>query len=307
MTPPEKHDSDGAQLMHYLLGTLPSEEAERLDELSVADDDFSWRLRAAENELVDSYVRSELNGETLKRFRTNYLSSAKRREKVAFAEGLFRFHASAAKAASQASDVGSFLSRLFTPGRMIFQFAGAAFVMLLIAGYLLFDNMRMRQEIQSAEAAQQILERMNRALKSQSQQQTANADSQKANSLVSGESRDLNKLNTLALLLPPPSRGISSIKTLTVVPDTDLVVLVLTLESASYPRYRVALKDPATNTTVWRSADLEAATPGNRPAVSMSFRATLLKPQTYVVELSGVSRNGEAQAVGDYAFRVAVK
>lgn len=307
MTPPDKHDFDDAQLLHYLLGALPSEEAERLDELSITNDDFSWRLRAAENELVDSYIRSELSGETLKRFQTNYLSSAKRREKVAFAEGLFRFQASAAKTATQPVDVGSFFSRLFTHRRMVFQFAGAAFVMLLIAGYLLFDNMRLRQEIQSATAAQKLLEQMNRETKSQPKQPAAEADAQKTYSLVPGENRDLNKLNTLALLLPPPSRGISSIKTLTVPSQTDLVVLLLTLESTNYPRYVVTLKDPATSTAVWRSSDLEATAEGSRPGVAVSFRANLLKSQNYIAELSGVSQNGEVQAVGDYAFRVAVK
>jgi hypothetical protein len=308
MTPPDKHDLDDTQLMHYLLGTLQSEETERLDELSVTNDDFSWRLRAAESELVDSYVRSELSGDTLKRFQTNYLSSAKRREKVAFAEGLFRFQASVAKVASQSSDIGSFFSRLFTPRRMIFQFAGAAFVMLLIAGYLLFDNMRLRNEMSNVSALQSSIEQNTRDLERELQQQnTANTNSEKKLGPNGGENPDLNKLNTLSLLLPPPSRGLSSLKTITVHPNADLIVLLLALESADYPHYRVTLKDPATNTVLWRSTDLEATSAGDRPGVSVSFRANLLKTQNYVAEVSGISRSGEAQSVGDYAFRAAVK
>ena len=303
MTPPDKHDFDDTQLMHYLLGTLPSEETERLDELSITNDDFSWHLRAAENELVDSYVRSELSGDTLKRFQSNYLSSARRREKVAFAEGLFRFQATAAKAASPSSDLGSFFSRLFTPRRMVFQFAAAAFVMLLIAGYLFFDNMRLRNEMSNVQTLQSALEQSTQELKKELQQSAA------AHNLppAGAENPDLNKLNTLALLLPPPSRGISSIKTLTIPPKADLVVLLLALESADYPHYRVTLKDPATNAALWRSSDLETAPVGDRPGVSVSFPANLLKTKNYMAEVAGLSKTGKAEVIGNYPFHVVVR
>ena len=52
-------------LVRYLLGSLPHEEAERLDELSIADDTVASRLSEAENDLVDAYIRNELSGETL--------------------------------------------------------------------------------------------------------------------------------------------------------------------------------------------------------------------------------------------------
>jgi hypothetical protein len=57
-------------LVRYLVGALPDHETERLDELSVADDEFAIRLRAAEHDLVDAYVRGELSGETLDHFRS---------------------------------------------------------------------------------------------------------------------------------------------------------------------------------------------------------------------------------------------
>jgi hypothetical protein len=308
MTPPDKHDPNDPQLMQYLLGTLPAAEAERLDELSITNDDFSWRLRATENELVDAYVRSELNGDTLRRFHTFYLSSPKRRDKVAFAEGLFRFQADAAKEANQSSDVGSFFSRLFTPRRIVFQFAGAAFVMLFIAGYLLFDNMRLRNDMSNAQAVESSIRQNTQELEKELQQQrAANADSQKKLEPASTESPDLNKLDTLALLLPPPSRGLSSIKTITVHPNADLVVLLLALESAEYPHYRVTLKDPATDTAVWRSAEVEPTAAGDKPGVSVSFRTNLLKTQNYVAEVAGISKSGKAEVVGDYAFHVVVK
>ena len=75
-------------ITQYLLGSLSSEETERLDELSLSDDEFAVRLQAVENELIDAYVEGELSGQTLQRFNSFYLSSPKRCERVRFAQAL---------------------------------------------------------------------------------------------------------------------------------------------------------------------------------------------------------------------------
>src|SRR6478752_799471 len=76
------HDS---QLVRYLLGLLPDDESERLDQLSVSSDEVAWRLRLAEDDLVDAYVRGTLDAEAVERFESFYLSSEHRRQKVKFA------------------------------------------------------------------------------------------------------------------------------------------------------------------------------------------------------------------------------
>jgi hypothetical protein len=81
---------DDQQLVRYLLGLLPDEEAERLDEMSISDDDVAWRLRVVEDDLVDAYITGTLGGETLERFQSFYLSSERRRRKVAFAGSFLR-------------------------------------------------------------------------------------------------------------------------------------------------------------------------------------------------------------------------
>ena len=46
----------------YLLGQLPESETERLDELSITDDECAERIRAVEHDLVDAFARGELAG-----------------------------------------------------------------------------------------------------------------------------------------------------------------------------------------------------------------------------------------------------
>jgi hypothetical protein len=90
------------QFERYLLGLLPEDEAERLDELSLTDDEAAWRLSAVENDLVDAYVRGELSGETLQRFNSYYLLSPIRRAKVTFAQTWLLANPAAAEAESPA-------------------------------------------------------------------------------------------------------------------------------------------------------------------------------------------------------------
>jgi hypothetical protein len=81
---------DSQQLERYLLGLLSEEDAERLDQASIQDDEVAARLRIAEDDLIDGYVRSTLPRDTAERFEAHYLSSARRRERVAFAARFLR-------------------------------------------------------------------------------------------------------------------------------------------------------------------------------------------------------------------------
>src|SRR3954466_9062484 len=78
--------NDHQKLTQYLLGSLPAAEAERLDELSVTDDEVAESLRSVENDLIDAYVQDELDAEERALFKSHYRASARRRERVSFAQ-----------------------------------------------------------------------------------------------------------------------------------------------------------------------------------------------------------------------------
>jgi hypothetical protein len=79
---PEKFDPSDAVLLRYLLGVLPVDEADPIEEASIVDDDIAVRLDAMERDLVDNYVRGEMEGASLTKFRSWYLSSPLRVQKV---------------------------------------------------------------------------------------------------------------------------------------------------------------------------------------------------------------------------------
>lgn len=309
MPSPEQNLSDDQYVVRYLLGALPAEEAERLDEMSVANDDFAWRLRGIENDLVDSYVRSELTGETLRQFKSFYMASARRRAKVAFAEGLRRFQLGKAPANEPSRTKAPFWGPLSSPWIALrLGISAAALVIFLVAGYLLVENARLRREINDVRVQQSASEQRRRQLEKELKEQpAANSEWQKNPEPARSAAPDIGQLKTVSLLLPPPTRGLSSLKTVTVHPDTDLLVLLLTLDSAAFPRYRITLKDPATNRIVWRSSEIEPVSAGDSKAVSAGLRANLLKQQNYIAEVAGLQRGSGPRTVGDYPFHVVLR
>ena len=118
---------------------------------------------------------------------------------------------------------------------------------------------------------------------------------------------NLRQLKTVAMLLWPPTRGATRIPTLSLPEGTDLAVLTLAIESDEFSAYRAALKDPEANHVIWQSEDLESVPAGERRAISISFPASLLKAQNYIVELTVAPAKGQAKIVGAYPFRVVLK
>ena len=140
MPPLDEQGHDTRHLERYLLGLLSDEDAERLDELSIVDDDVAERLRVVENDLVDAYVRGTLAGELRDRFESTYLSSDRRRQKVQFAR---TFHSTFDTAEPAVTHKTSF----------VWRFEAVAALLLLACGALLYQDVRLRSGLNEAQQA----------------------------------------------------------------------------------------------------------------------------------------------------------
>jgi len=155
MTQPQDLGHDD-RLVRYLLGLLPAKDAERLDELTVADDEMAWRLRVAENDLVDAYVSGTLTGQRRERFESFYLSSEHRRRKVRFARSFLASVERDAEATDiervrdsiRAEDSPLPRSRVLSP-RADWGLAAAA-ALFLLAGGTLYDDVRLHRALDEA-------------------------------------------------------------------------------------------------------------------------------------------------------------
>jgi hypothetical protein len=268
---------DEKLMTDFLLGNLPEEEIERLDELSLTDDDFVNRLQSVDNDLVDAYVKGELSGTMLAQFKANYLKSPKRQEKIAFAEALQK----------QINKPG------FAARRSEFQwgFAAAAVIILLLGGYLIFENLRLQNQVQQMQAEQESFRQREQQLRKQI------AD------LKNQPNAKKDEVKLLAFVLMPQTRGINKIPSIQFTADVDFLALTLKVEANDFPNYTAVLKDPATDETVWRSDKLKL----ENNSVQIKIPVSLLLPQNFLIELSGVSTDGTAEIVSSYPFRITTK
>lgn len=331
-------EQDDHQLVRYLLGQLSDEDAERVDQLSIVDDEVAWRVRAVEDDLVDAYVRGTLAGDTLQRFESFYLSSPFRREKVRFAE-TFRRHIDAAAAPADtearhdpigapAAPQGGLPSRgsrwfewVFPRSRYRWILVAAG-LLLLACGALLIQGFRLRHELTEAQRQRAALGRRAQELTQQLEdQRSAWADADKELRRARASMAELTQrssaappsgadapasraLSMLALVLLPQTRAAGPTPTLAVPTGRGGVAFALRLESNDFARYHVALKDPATHHILWRSNAVAARTAGDVPTVSVIVPASVLKPQQYSLELTGDDVAGGAQLVGSYTVRI---
>ncbi len=296
-------------LTGYLLGSLSDEETARLDELSITDDEFATQLTVAENDLVDCYARRELSPEAEAEFRSAYLTSPKRREKVMFAETLLRFQRTAASAPNvmraglQEKRESSW--RIFPIRLPIVQWAaaGAAIALLMASVFLATGNRELRQRLSQSQSEQATLAQRTQDLQRQLEARTP----AQVTARPEGSEPPIDHLRVAAFVLFPALRGASPIPIVSVSRGTDLVVLKLELEPGDFVEYRVEIQDLASRQPVWHSADLKPLSDGQRQAVTFAVRPNFLKPGNYLIRLQGVRANGSAELFSTYPFKTLLK
>src|SRR5262249_30972092 len=289
------------QLVRYLLGQLSPDDADRIDELSVVDDDIAARLRVVEDDLVDAYVRGALAGDTLNRFESHYLSSPLRRERVTFATRFVAAVDGARRAAVAAAP-----ARSVRP-RWVSALSVAAAVLLVACGALLVQSVRLGRGLRDAERARVAIDQRTRDLERQI------AELRAATQAVASEPERAREPSAaappadaprIALVLLPQTRAIGPVPTLAVPPGAARIGIELRLESNDYSRYQVGLRDPAANTTAWRSGWAAAKSSAAGASVVVAVPSELLKPQHYTLDLAGRGPDGGAEVVGSYTFEI---
>jgi hypothetical protein len=326
-------------LNQYILGALPEAEAESFDELCFAEEEFVDALNAAEKDLVDAYVQGDLADQELERFKSYYLASPLRREKVNFAQA-FKVMTdrkavapveveAAAKSPTRRTASGWFSAlNVFAVGHPALQsaFVAVALVLMIAAGWLVFDNVRLRHQVTQTQTSRDELLHREQELQNQikGQQSASSATEQELARLRDEQNRLEQELakqreqqniseqhqpllggpGVASFILAPQLRGPGQIQTISVPAKTDSVAMQLELEPNAYSLFSVSLLDQSGNKTLWRSSKLKAKVAANSKSLTLGFRAAILKPQTYVLRVSGISAKGVTEIVGDYPFRV---
>jgi hypothetical protein len=317
-------------ITQYLLGTLPEIETERLDELSVASEEFAESLSATENDLIDSYLQGELSGTMLAQFESHYLASPVRRERLEFAEAfqvfarnqtVFDDSSISAPADLGKKRKGGWLSTLSIFGgqypALQWGLATAAVVVIAAGAFLLVQNARLRQQMSLEQAHRDELQQREMQLQKELDQQRARntaieqelAQVRQERARFEEELKNSGKLPIsetaiASFVLTPQMRGVGQAQSVSISVNTSRVTMRLNLEPNDYGTFAVALIDQSNHQVLWRSGKLKAIPKGEDRAINVSFPADLLKSQGYALQVSGISARGDSEALSDYPFKV---
>ena len=300
--PSSRESRQDAELVRYLLGALPDDEALQVDEWSVVDDEFAARLQRVEDDLVDTYVRGGLDGESLARFESFYLASPRRRERVEFAK---RFVAALDAAAPAMEIAVATRADSPRPRRWASWPLAAAAALFLTTGMLLVQDVRLRRGLSEARqrvaAAEQRAEAMSGQLAAQ-QRPAATTQPAGAVTQAAPEPREAAPA-VIALVLPPQTRGAGPVTTVALPRSAGTLPVYLELGTSAPARYSVALRDPSTNGIIWRSPPITVEGERPPPGVPVGVPAHLLKSQHYTLDLFEL-RGAAPDFAGSYAFEV---
>jgi hypothetical protein len=279
-----KQESDSV-LRQYLLGQLPEDAQERLEQQLMTNTDFSEQLSAVEDELTDEYVSGTLRDRDRKAFETVFLAHPSRQQRVAFAKTLHEFVEMKAETA-RPSQTGRQTFLAFLLANRPLQAAAAGFVLLLVVtAWLSVRVYRLQDQLRSSVAQQTP---------------TTNEPAQRERT-----EPDLNNPQTLpfvtVVLLPGAARDAGGIQRVIVPAGSEAAKLQLALETDEYPSYDATLQTPEGN-TVWTEKGLSAVKTSAGTVISVWLSRDVLKPQDYILRINGV-RNGSSEPVNAYYFR----
>jgi hypothetical protein len=305
-----RRTTDQIPIRRYLLGDLAEEERVRVENQYLANGEVFEELLAVENDLLDSYVRGELTEDERKRFESKYLTSQERRNKVEFARALR--HASALErelVQTQAISLQKRIWAAFSAQRRMPQWTLVAAVGLISAtgSWLIFQNHRLRVDLQRALAVQASLQQEESALRQHVTEYEANPKSQVQENQQDSEVAKLEtpmQLEETLRLTPGTPRGISEPhNSFSLLPTTSRVQIQLVLDRDEYQRYKVALLT-AEGKEVLHDKALQSSLIDGSTMVVCRVPARSIPPGDYIVRLTGQLANGNEEDVASYGFSV---
>ena len=251
-------------LTRYLLGNLPLEEMNALDERSIIDAEFAERVRAAEHDLADAYARGELSAEDRLKWERGPGASREGLEQERLARAL--------RLREEESHAGS------TQAASSHRWALAAAAVLAVAMATVYV---LRPEAPPGSAV--------------APGTTTPAPAQPpAAAPIS---------TFVALTLPIPTRRAEEPPVLVIPPGVQQVRITLRLEPSEFTKFSVALLDLNSKRVVWRADDLSPESGSDGRTLTAEVPADVLRSGRAIFQVTGVTESG-SELVGMYPLTV---
>ena len=301
------------ELREFLLGEASEEQRSALEERYLADDEFSAELGAAEDELIETYLRNELSAGDRRKFENAFLAQPRRRERVLMMKGVIA--AATAEAALKPAPTPSLwnnLLALFRFQNSFARYALAAAVLVLLAFGALFVFNRLRRESDERFAHQQPVPTATvpgaaSPLASPEPSQPAPTPAPSVSPIKSTAPSPTPNAEptgpTFATIFLRPSlvRDPRAANKLAVGPSVKEIRLQLNLERNDYKSYTVRIAT-VEGREVWKADSIRARGSGAGTFLALSVAANRLPAGDYLVEVSGLSDSRTSESVASYFF-----
>jgi hypothetical protein len=326
-------------IIRYLLNDLSEEDHERFEDAYLADGSLFAQVRTVEEELIEDYVRGDLSGRERQLFERHYLASEQRRARVETARRLVQVCSS--QSAGQAVSDGRIDSGLFSLGswlrslgnqRLALGFGTAAALLLLVAGGLVIEQLRLRRELvvisgqraaleRRAEEAERLLAYERQQLAEERKQiidqreRPGDVDT-RPGSLRQRPDRSLGSKNRIVLLaLEPGVRDINNPDRAAISADTRFIQLRVTLERQekqhSFRAYRAVVKTVDGDREIWVGEGTKLRQTRSVQYVIIRVPADRFKAagvQDFTLTVSAPAAAGkDYEEIESYYFQVIVK
>lgn len=298
-------------IRQYLLGDLPQEERDRLEDQYFTNSEAFEELVEIENDLIDSFVRQELSPSEVKQFEKQYFTSPLRRARVEFARSLNRACLESTAKADERPFISRFSLRLFSHGNLALQWGSIAAALLLATSgsWLILQNYHLRKQLR--EAREQSSSVQAQLEPKQKPPQGSVPDMQEA-----GRSQEFSNANIARL--ETPREAVFTLRAgtirsaenkqidLAIPTNVSTVILRLTVGNALYAKYQAELQT-AEGRKLQSANGLISRKLGGQAMILFRVPASRLGPGDYIVILSGTDAGGRAEEVEAYSFRTVAR
>lgn len=308
-----------SEIESYLLGAVEGDTAESIDELTFIDEDFASRVGAIERDLIDEYLRKELDEDRLRRFETYYLQSEKRRAKVRLSRSFGEYVASAVAANEHPIRAEPIKENKLTWQGSWWKFAIPAFAAAILLAVALpvwyvstSDAPHIASEDQSVDQGQsddvsEVVQTNGPDLPTPQPTKTNVNDRPNSNSQRGREangSLSVPAPRIFAITLLPQTRGSLGEVTMSPPARTDRVAVTLRLEPTDQRSVAVELREVSSDRIVWRTVMKPSKISGGYQSVRLDLPDRLLSSGRYAFIVTGRSTGAEPEIIGEYPFKV---
>ncbi len=134
----------------YLLGEMPEEKRADFEVRYLAEESLFEQMLMVKQELIDAYVRNHLDAPTREKFERHFLATPEGQKEVAFARAL-REKLNQPPAAAPIREKTGWANWFGSWSPREWSFAAATLLLLLVAGWLLAENQKLRRTLSATQ------------------------------------------------------------------------------------------------------------------------------------------------------------